>query len=248
MSEFVAKQKQRIRTVVSSLHAGNVEDRIRVAQFVCNRLPLPNNARQTLLRFILAKVMDARRQSSRTALKKAQDKWSSSGESRLAGLFAGEETLTFCADDSPRVSFIVVLRNRAELSVLTFESVRANADTSYELVIVDNGSTDATGRLLDRVRGATIIRNNANTGFGPACMQAAGAARGKYLCFLNNDALLSPGSVSAALKLFEDPAVGAVGGKILLANGDLQEAGSIVWRDGSALGYGRGDDPERPPI
>ena len=37
-----------------------------------------------------------------------------------------------------------------------------------------------------------------------------------------------------------------VGGKILLANGDLQEAGSIIWADGTAVGYGRGDNPDRP--
>jgi glycosyltransferase involved in cell wall biosynthesis len=40
--------------------------------------------------------------------------------------------------------------------------------------------------------------------------------------------------------------VGAVGGKILLANGALQEAGNLIWSDGSALGYGRGDDPNSP--
>ena len=67
---------------------------------------------------------------------------------------------------------------------------------------------------------------------------------GKYICFLNNDALLQPHALSSALASFgEDQRVGVVGGKILLANGDLQEAGSMIWSDGSALGYGRGDDP-----
>ena len=39
------------------------------------------------------------------------------------------------------------------------------------------------------------------------------------------------------------PDIGAVGGKLILADGSLQEAGCIVWRDGSCLGYGRGGDP-----
>jgi glycosyltransferase involved in cell wall biosynthesis len=77
-------------------------------------------------------------------------------------------------------------------------------------------------------------------------MQAAAVATGEYLCFFNNDALLTDGAVEAVLKNFERDGVGAVGARILLANGKLQEAGSIVWSDGSALGYGRGDDAELP--
>ena len=113
----------------------------------------------------------------------------------------------------------------------------------YELIIVDNASTDQTGPMLDRLQGAKIIRNQTNVGFGPACMQAAACAAGEYLCFFNNDALLGPTAMSVALANFRNDTVGAVGGKILLANGALQEAGNIVWSDGSALGYGRGDDP-----
>ena len=245
MSEFTAKQKQRIVTLLRSLQAKNVEDRTKLARAVCNRLPLPDHLRQYTFRLILANVID-RPRLRRKAVKKAQEDWNFSGQTRLARLLRGEEALTFAEVNLPKVSFIVVLRNRAELSILTFESIQTYADAGYELIIVDNASTDATAQLLDRIRGATIIRNDTNLGFGPACMQGAHAAKGEYLCFLNNDALLAEGSLSAALRVFEDPAVGAVGGKILLANGDLQEAGSIVWRDGSALGYGRGDDPEAP--
>jgi len=78
-------------------------------------------------------------------------------------------------------------------------------------------------------------------------MQGAEVARATYLFFLNNDTLLEPHAMSAALANFSrSDAVGAVGGKILLADGRLQEAGSIVWSDGSALGYGRSDDAALP--
>ena len=140
----------------------------------------------------------------------------------------------------------MVLHNRAHLSLLSLESVLANANVSYELIVVDNASTDETALMLDRLQGAKIIRNPTNVGFGPACMQAAACAAGEYLCFFNNDALLSPTAISAALANFGNATVGAVGGKILLANGALQEAGNIIWSDGSALGYGRGDDPQSP--
>jgi len=56
-----------------------------------------------------------------------------------------------------------------------------------------------------------------------------------------------PGAVDKAVALFdEEPGTGAVGGRILLLDGRLQEAGSIVWKDGSCLGYGRGDEPHYP--
>ena len=246
MSEFLAKQERRIRTVLKSFRAANVEQRIRVVRFVCNRLPLPASSRQACFRWLLEKVIDTSPQSPRTARKKAQLEWKSTGELRLSRLLGGDEVLALPEGNSPRVSFILVLHSRAELSVLTIDSIVEHADTAYEVIVVDNGSTDATLRMVQKLRGAAVIRNERNLGFGPACMQAVRVARGEYLCFLNNDAILTPGSLSAAVKLFADPSVGAVGGKILLSNGDLQEAGSIVWRDGSALGYGRGDNPEAP--
>jgi GT2 family glycosyltransferase len=181
------------------------------------------------------------------SLAEAQKEWDNLGGSRLQQLLHSDDRAVFPATESPTVSIILVFYNKAHLSLLCLDSILTNADVPYEVVIVNNCSSDETDRLLQRVDGATIINNSANLGFGDACMQGATQARGGYLCFLNNDALLQPHALSSALLSFrEDPRVGVVGGKILLANGDLQEAGSIIWSDGSALGYGRGDDPNLP--
>jgi len=164
----------------------------------------------------------------------------------LRKLLDGKERLQLPSTERPIVSFILVLCNKAHLSVLSIESVLADANVPCELILVDNGSTDETCALLDRIDGAKIIRNPTNLGFGPACMQGVERAEGEHVCFFNNDALLSPAAIRAAVANFRNPVVGAVGGKILLANGALQEAGSIIWSDGSALGYGRAEDPDAP--
>ncbi|HEY8612576.1 MAG TPA: rhamnan synthesis F family protein, partial [Roseomonas sp.] len=123
----------------------------------------------------------------------------------------------------------------------------SGGDVGVEVVILDNGSTDRTGALLDRIEGATIIRSPTNLHFLKGVNQAARSATGRTLLLLNNDAQLLPGAVAAALRTLESaPDIGAVGGRIILPDGTLQEAGSILWRNGAASGYGRGQDPNGP--
>jgi len=173
--------------------------------------------------------------------------WDQAGSAHLAALLRSRTRLSIPRAVECEVSIIVAFYNKAHLGLLCIEAILENADVPYELILVDNGSTDNTKEMLDRLDGAEIIRNQKNLGFGLACTQGAEKARGEYLCFLNNDALLQPRSLNAVSADFrEDSSIGAVGGKILLADGHLQEAGSIVWNDGSAWGYGRGDDPRLP--
>jgi hypothetical protein len=80
-----------------------------------------------------------------------------------------------------------------------------------------------------------------------AVNQGAAEARGAALLLLNNDTNLTPGALKAALETLDSTAdIGAVGGKLLLPDGTLQEAGSIIWNDGTCVGYGRGEDPNAP--
>ena len=173
--------------------------------------------------------------------------WDVYGRIQLLELLRGKERLFFPREAKPTVSVILVLHNKAHLSLLSMRSIQQNVDVKYELIVVDNASTDATSGLLKRLDNVTVARNTENRGFAPGCMEALEHCRGDYLCFLNNDALLEAGSLSAALKNFEnDSTVGAVGGKVLLADGRLQEAGCILWCDGTSDGYGRSDDPDLP--
>jgi GT2 family glycosyltransferase len=165
----------------------------------------------------------------------------------LALFLAGEDRLSLPTSDKPLVSIVVLLFNQAELTFQCLRSLQHALDLPCEIIIADNASSDRTGELLDRVDGARIVRNSENLHFVRGVNAAADLARGEHLLLLNNDTRVTPGSIGAAVGLLdEDPGVGAVGGRIELLDGTLQEAGSIIWRDGSCVGYGRGADPCAP--
>lgn len=148
---------------------------------------------------------------------------------------------------APSVSVVVVVYNQAGLTLLCLQALAASLGVDFETLIVDNASSDRMPELLSRVDGVTLLPQQANLGFLRAVNLAAARARGRYLVLLNNDALVEPQTLALAVRRLEcDGHAGAVGGPILLWDGRLQEAGSIVWRDGSCLGYGRGDDPRAP--
>jgi len=167
--------------------------------------------------------------------------------SALESFLSSASILELPQSDSPTVSIALVLFNRAELTFACLRSIAEERRENVEVVIVDNASTDSTPSLLERIRGAQIFRNAGNLHFLMAANQAAKRCKGEYILLLNNDAQLLPGSLSNALMTIRSSAnIGAVGAKILLLDGLLQEAGSVVWRNGSCSGYGRGDNPLAP--
>ena len=246
IGQWVAKQIARMGTLRRAFRRDNTEDQYRVARFIVARLSISDTTRRNVLSWISNRLLDRNRRFARAQIERAQSEWDRKGRRRLEQLLSGPENLVLPESDAPVVSFILVTKNKAHLTVLSLESVIRFAPPPYELIVVDNGSIDSTLLTLDRFKGAKVLSNASNVGFGPACMQAAAVATGQYLCFFNNDALLTPGAIDVVLKNFDRQNVGAAGAKILLANGRLQEAGSIIWSDGSALGYGRGDEPELP--
>lgn len=164
---------------------------------------------------------------------------------RLRNFLESNTLLELPRSPVPRLSILLVLYNRAELTLSCLRSIQPRlAEVSAEVVLVDNASRDQTGALLDRLRGATVIRNPENRGFPIAVNQAAEAASGEFLLLLNNDTEVLGDSLGASLRfLRSNPEVGAAGGRIILLDGTLQEAGCTFWREGHAFQYGRGDNP-----
>lgn len=169
-------------------------------------------------------------------------------ERSLDAFLAGNDRLRFATPARPSVSVIVVLYNQAGLSLLCLQALAALRDPGLELIVVDNASSDRVPQLLARIDGAHVLPQRENLGFLRAVNLAAGHAHGEHLLLLNNDAVVFPDTIARAVaRLDAEPDAGAVGGPILLWDGRLQEAGSIIWRDGSCLGYGRGDSPDAGP-
>jgi GT2 family glycosyltransferase len=169
-------------------------------------------------------------------------------KTRLRLFLAADGRLALPRHDQPVVSVVIPTYKQAHYTFCCLESLAScEASLPFEVIIVDNASTDDTRRLLARVDHLVVHVNERNVGFGEACNTGAAAARGEYLCFLNNDTLVTPGWLTSLVETVRrDPTCGAVGGKLIYPDGTLQEAGSIVWADGSGVAYGRGDDPTKP--
>ncbi len=144
----------------------------------------------------------------------------------------------------PDLSVVVVLFNQAGLSLRTLQALADQRGVQFETIIIDNASGDNTAQLLERTGGATVVRNAGNVGFLHAARQGAALATGRYLAFLNSDALLQEGALAAALNAMQaDPGIGALGGRVVLTDGGLQEAGNVIFSNGLAVGIGRDEDP-----
>jgi O-antigen biosynthesis protein len=148
--------------------------------------------------------------------------------------------------ETPEVSVVVPVFNHFDITMSCLASLRENSHgVAYEVILADDASThDAMLKIGLHCHNAKIIRSEVNRGFLENCNMAVDKATGKYVLLLNNDAFVEKGCLSALLEVARrDELVGIVGPKIVYPDGRLQEAGGVVWNDGSAWNYGRGDDP-----
>lgn len=158
------------------------------------------------------------------------------------------KSITLDTSATPLVSVIIPIYGQCNYTLLCLASIAKHAPSiPYEVIVVDDYSPDHSREIIKHVANVKFIENPQNQGFIRSCNIGAKAATGEYVCFLNNDTQVAPGWLEELYRTFiEFPGTGLSGSKLVYPNGVLQEAGGILWQDGSAWNFGRNQDPRLP--
>jgi len=150
------------------------------------------------------------------------------------------------ASSLPRASIVIPVFGAFPHTLACLRAIAAHPPVAaFEVIVVDDASPDDSLANLRSIDGIRVHARAANGGFIAACNDGAALALGDVLVFLNNDTVPQPGWLDALLDTFDaQPDAGLVGAKLLYPDGRLQEAGGVVFADGSGWNYGRFDDPD----
>jgi|GEM_PF-1919531 len=156
------------------------------------------------------------------------------------------EELIFQLPTQPVVSIIIPAYNKWQYTYRCLQSIYKNTpDIIYEIIVVNDCSTDETLEMLNKMEGIIVITNKTNLGFLRNCNNAAQHARGEYILFLNNDTYVMKDWLQSLLLTAEqDNKIGIIGPNLISPYGILMENGWIIDVDGWGLPIGRGKDPD----
>ncbi|WHY95324.1 glycosyltransferase family 2 protein [Peribacillus simplex] len=115
-------------------------------------------------------------------------------------------------DTSPLTSIIILTRNGLAFTKECISSIFRHTRENFELILVDNGSTDGTLEFLKTLPNSKVIANKKNKGFSGGCNQGITIARGENIVLLNNDTVVTNEWLCRLLcQLNKNPSIGIVG-------------------------------------
>jgi len=127
------------------------------------------------------------------------------------------------------VSIVIPVYNQVHFTAKCLEAIYKNTPNIFEIIIIDNGSTDGTAQLLAQYAGRIrVVRSETNQGFARACNSGAAIATAPFLLFLNNDTEVLEGWLPPLLAMAMRPNTGAVGSRLLFPDGTVQHAGVVI--------------------
>lgn len=150
--------------------------------------------------------------------------------------------------DSPKISVIIPIYGNIDYTLKCLNSLFTHKPvTSFEVIVVDDCSPDDSYEVLKQFKNIRLFKNTKNQGFIRSCNYGALQAKGEFLYFLNNDTQVTDGWLDELYYTFANlPNTGLVGSKLIYPDEVLQEAGGIIWQDGSAWNFGRGQNHHLP--
>lgn len=141
----------------------------------------------------------------------------------------------------PEVSIIIPVHNHIETTLDLLNTFRFNSDAvKFEIIIVDDASTDATPNILEKIRGINVLTQENNVGYLLATNSAIKYCKGKYICLLNNDTIPESGWLDALVRTLKmNPDVAIAGSMLVSSDGMVAEAGSQIFRNREIWNLGR---------